>query len=338
MRVEFISPGSNLGAHHPYPFAFLPDFMRLTAQSRGAHAFLAMDRQTGASMPLIFRERAGFRVLTCLYVPCGRDGLRLDLDSECSFLDRFVQASRDDLHAHRISAPENWCLFAKVPHSAVTCPFASYVVDLTQDESVLWKGLHQKHRNSIRLAIKSDVSIEMGLSVLESCHDIYASTMRLNGLQPHSLAFFKALGERIPNAILPLISVKNGKIQSSALLLYTIDAAYYVYGGTSVGGADAGANCLLHYNAMLALKATGVRRYDFVGARIGVRLTDKQAGIQRFKSRFGGELHTGELWKINLAPRICRYNDLGKRFLARAKGRSPVLDLIDQINASRNSQ
>jgi hypothetical protein len=336
MRVEFVSPSLNLLAHQSYPFAFLPDFMRLTAQSRGAHAFLALDRQTGASMPLILRERAGFRVLTCLYVPCGSDGLRLDQNSECAFLNRFVQASRDDLRAHRISAPENWCLFAKVPHVAVSCPFASYVVDLTQDESDLWKGLHQKHRNAIRMAIKSDVSIEMGLSVLEACHEIYASTMRLNGLQSHSLAFFKALGERIPNAILPLISVKNGKIQSSALVLHTIDAAYYVYGGTSVGGADAGANCLLHYNAMLALKATGVRCYDFVGARIGVELTERQAGIQRFKSRFGGKLHTGALWKIDLAPRICRWSDLGKRILARAKGRSPMLDLIDQINAAPN--
>ena len=52
--------------------------------------------------------------------------------------------------------------------------------------------------------------------------------------------------------------------------------------------------------AMKLMKERGVKYYDFVGARINPDEGSKYEGIQRFKSRFGGELKKGYLWKMPL--------------------------------------
>lgn len=333
MQIDSPSGSSFIDGTHP--FSFIPSYIQLSAQSRNAQALIAFDPETGASMPLIFRKSRGFRTLTCLHVPHTSNGIRLDPEAESLFLEHFIHTAKYDFQAHRITPPENWCLFNSSPLSAVSCPFASYIVDLTKDEDDLWKNLHSKHRNAIRNAYKKEIRIDAGDHVLDLCHEIYASTMRRNGFGPHSYTYFKSLFKQLPENVLPLVASRDGEPKSSALLMYSREAAYYIYGGTVDNGADAGANTLLHYHAMLSLKKKGVLRYNFVGARVNVELTDRQAGIQRFKARFGGELHVGKLWKIDLSPKICYLHDLGRKSWSHARGRKENPDLVDQINSMR---
>jgi len=74
-------------------------------------------------------------------------------------------------------------------------------------------------------------------------------------------------------------------------------AAYYFYGG-SAPNAFLGSLNLLHWRAIKYFKSLGVKYYDFVGARINPK--KELEGIQRFKSRFGGEFKKGYLWKYPL--------------------------------------
>ena len=84
---------------------------------------------------------------------------------------------------------------------------------------------------------------------------------------------------------------------------------------------------LLHWSAMKLMKERGVKYYDFVGARINPDEGSKYEGIQRFKSRFGGELKKGYLWKMPLNK--FKYK-LFCWLVAAKQGRNYCGDVIDQ--------
>ena len=81
------------------------------------------------------------------------------------------------------------------------------------------------------------------------------------------------------------------------------------------------------------MKKRGVKWYDFVGARINPIPGSKQEGIQRFKSRFGGELKIGYLWKYSISPlKVRLYQTYIK--LKNSRSHSYTKDIIDQENSA----
>ena len=83
---------------------------------------------------------------------------------------------------------------------------------------------------------------------------------------------------------------------------------------------------LLHWEAIKYFKEKGIKRYDFVGARISPEKGSKLEGIQRFKSRFGPTLKRGYLWKKNINPlKTNLYN-----FLVLIKTLNCKGDVVDQ--------
>ena len=78
------------------------------------------------------------------------------------------------------------------------------------------------------------------------------------------------------------------------------------------------------------LKKRGVKKYDFVGARLSDVSGTKLAGIQKFKKRFGGELKRGYLWKKDINLMKCKLFDLALKVKLKLKGVSMPKDIIDQ--------
>ena len=119
----------------------------------------------------------------------------------------------------------------------------------------------------------------------------------------------------------------EGELQGAGILLWSENrSAYYMFGGSAVK-PHAGAMNLLHWSAMKLMKERGVKYYDFVGARINPDEGSKYEGIQRFKSRFGGELKKGYLWKMPLNK--FKYK-LFCWLVAAKQGRNYCGDVIDQ--------
>jgi aminoglycoside 3-N-acetyltransferase len=85
----------------------------------------------------------------------------------------------------------------------------------------------------------------------------------------------------------------------------------------------------LHWNTIKLLKLKGVKRYDFVGARLSDVSGTKLEGIQQFKERFGAELEEGFLWKMNLN----KFDIFVFDFLIYAKHKAnnlnPPIDIIE---------
>ena len=121
----------------------------------------------------------------------------------------------------------------------------------------------------------------------------------------------------MPFSASPRGSVEHGKLllaeyqgvpQSYCLFGFSGPCAYAIYAG-NVADQHQGANKLLYWEAIRLFRGLGVRRFDFVGARINPEKGSKQESINLMKKRFGATLSEGYMWKHSLRPwRACLYS------------------------------
>lgn len=189
-----------------------------------------------------------------------------------------------------------YAIFDTVPRGADYTYFGSYVCDLQNSEEVLWKNVHSKHRNVIRKAIKSGVEIKFNATDIHQVYKMLKDTQDRSGNNFISEECFYTLRNSLPHRIDIVAAYHEDILQGCAILVYDNDNVYYLYGG-SCPKTSIGAMNLLHWRAMIYYKNMGLKHYDFVGARLSDNISVKLHGIQRFKGRFGGELHKGFLWK-----------------------------------------
>jgi len=67
----------------------------------------------------------------------------------------------------------------------------TFRIDLTKEESKLWRDLDKKCRNSLRKAMKTGIKIkEVNSDGLEQYYDLYLDSQKRLGSPPHSFDFF----------------------------------------------------------------------------------------------------------------------------------------------------
>ena len=228
---------------------------------------------------------------------------------------RFLNSAMDHFRARGadlvIPATTN-SVFRIYPKDAVAAPYGSYVLDLPQPEETLWTNLHGKHRNVIRNAMKKGVQVYAGLEHTRVAHQLIEETLNRSGLRFMSFTAFQRLLATLRDNILLLTAVHEGVMQGCAVIPFSHYSGYYVYGG-SIAQPLTGAINLLHWEAIRMLRASGVRRYDFVGVRIAPDKGSKQDGLRTFKERFGGRLSQGYIWKYSFRPLKYRFYCLAAR-------------------------
>ena len=253
------------------------------------------------------------------------------IESEKKFLDTAIEYIRDQRLADFIVAPHTSAVFAAYPEGAVHCRFGSYVIDLSKSEEELWSAVHSKHRNVIRKAEKDGVIVSCDKEYSEACKNLVnetAARQHIPGISDSAFMFMNAN----PNVDF-WVAIQNNEVVGASVLLWSKYGCYYIYGGSSVK-SHAGAMNLLHWQAILSMKARGVRLYDFVGARVNPAPGSKQEGIQRFKSRFGGELKVGYMWRYSFSPLKSFLYKIYLKYLGIRKG-SYTKDIIDQENENK---
>jgi FemAB family len=224
-------------------------------------------------------------------------------------------------------APTN-AIFRVKPEGSYFCRFGTYQIDLNSDENVLFERVHTKHRNVIRKAAKEGVSIERGIHLSDICYQIINDTQIRNGIAFYNYDDYLNFVESLRNNVAFFCAFKDGICQGAAIMLYTTEGAYYVYGGSKEHPYSGSMN-LLQWEAMKYFKQKGIKSYDFLGARLSSNIDERKAGIQKFKERFGGELKTGFLWKYDIHPikRKLYY------YMIRLKYGKKNKDIIDEENS-----
>lgn len=251
-------------------------------------------------------------------------------ESEKEFLNKVVSYLKTNKKVHWIGPTSTSAFFMAYPDDSEWIPFGSHVVDLTQPEDILWNHIHSKHRNVIRKAEKAELNIVSGNSekLIRDFAYLDKVTWERSGQKGHGIRCFESLIETYGEQIIIFCIYKEDEIQGGIILQYNKCMAYYLYGG-SVNNVQLGAMNYLHWYAMLYLKKKQVRKYSFLGCRINEDENSKYHTLQRFKSRFGGELVSGYMFKVPCNSFMYRL-ERRLRYIKRNHGRQCPLDIIDE--------
>jgi len=188
------------------------------------------------------------------------------------------------------------------PQGAEIMPFGTYVSDLSHSQEELFSSLHSKHRNVIRKAEKSGVTISTGAQYADDFFSLLEQTYARTNTDHVTKNEFMALVSNLGEHLSVTVAFDDAEvIQGGAVFLWSPEGCYYLY-GASIERPTTGAINYLHWNQMLKMRGYGVAKYDLMGARPSPEKGSKIEGIQRFKSRFGGDFVAGNLWQTTFSP------------------------------------
>ena len=166
-------------------------------------------------------------------------------------------------------------------------PYQTYWVDLQKDEEGLRAGLHQKWRNSLNKAERSDLKVEWDVKGVHApwMLGIYATDKSLRGYGGASPEFLKLYLPHVISAGDFYLgrAVKNGVPIAFVLLIKHGRSATYLAGWSGDEGRENSAHNLLLWNSLKLLKDHHVKDFDLGGVNDG----DAQ-GIKDFKEGLGG--------------------------------------------------
>lgn len=316
-----------------FPYVFLPAYLRFLEEYAGWRTYYAVSSD-GARLPLLVKSVRGFRLGQLLSPPL-HAARPLSQEEERSFLEALVIALRRERICHRLMQPTTNCVFQAAPTMSRACRFGSFRLRLEgRDDDDLLAGMDSGHRYEIRSARKKGAEVAAGRDQLRTFFDIHAATMKESGLNHDPWEFFDGLYSVLVSTrnIYCAVVSQGGSPMGGVLVPCTRHSGHYSYGGSADRVSPPGAIKLLQWEAIRHLRDRGTVLYDFVGARLSDVSGSKLESIQNFKSRFGGELATGWIWKAEVSPWVSHVFDFAVA-LRRMTRRQAVVwgkDIIDQ--------
>jgi len=273
---------------------------------------------------------ARFRVETIRINP------ELSIQEEKEFLNSVIEILKQIKTDVIIPATTN-CLFRTYPDGAKAAPYGSHIIDLNQPEEVLWKNVHQKHRNVIRNAEKRGVKITEGLQNIGRAYQLIRDTFKRSRMKLMSETAFHKMIKGLGENVKIMVAEYEEKIQACAVIPFSLFRAYYLYGGTSLRPLTGSMN-YLQWRSILDLKSMGVRSYDFCGARIEPAEDSKAARLIMYKERFGGKLYGGYIWKYSINPIKSALYNIGVKLLRKGDIVDAEQHKINYFKINENGQ
>lgn len=203
-------------------------------------------------------------------------------------------------------------IFRTYPDGADAAPYGSYIIDLSQPEEVLWRNVAKISRQNIGTATKSGVTIRAGAEYIDTSYVLVRETFKRSKLPFMSHEAFQRYVAGLGEYGKVMVADYQGTVQSSTVYAFSNYCAYAIYGG-NLAETHQGTMKLLQWEAMRQFQKLGVRRFDFVGARINPEPGSKQEALNSFKRRFGATLKQGYIWKYPLRPLKYRFYCLAAR-------------------------
>lgn len=282
-------------------------------------------------LPYIIRKRVFIKYMQFTSPVIGAQSI----EEEKIFLNSVVKYVREKMNVDFLESI-NTSIFNTFPDESEYCKFGSYIIDLSKSEDELFSGLHSKHRNVIRKAQKDGLIVLFGNEYMLDCFNLINETFSRQGVLAPKIEYIKRLAKLNENVSFVIVKSKD-KIEGCAIFIWNKDhSCYYLHGG-SVQNSHGGAMNLLHWDTILRMKTNGVKYYDFVGGRLNPDEGSRLEGIQRFKSRFGGDFHVGYLWKVTISRfKTSFYLFLLKIYFEKFRREKYIGDAIDQERAKGN--
>jgi hypothetical protein len=234
-----------------------------------------------------------------------------DVSEEKDFLNGTIKYLRS-IGADMVIPATTNTIFRTYPDGADAAPYGSYIIDLSQPEDVLWRNVAKISRQNIGTATKSGVTIRAGAEYIDVSYALVRETFKRSKLPFMSHAAFQRYVAGLGEYGKVMVADYQGTVQSSTLYAFSNHCAYAIYGG-NLAETHQGTMKLLQWEAIRLFQKLGVKRFDFVGARIDPKKGSKQEALNSFKRRFGATLEQGYMWKYSLHPLKYRLYGLAAR-------------------------
>jgi hypothetical protein len=315
-----------------YPYFYLKEYTSFVKKTESRNVIIFADEFNTTIVCNIWINKF-LKIIQPLYPPLAKNGERLSKQQEFEFLNKWIRFLIKNKITHRIVQPENFAIFKSVPENSKFAPFGTYYINLDKNtEQELFQKIHPKHRNVIRNAEKHNMILKYGIECIDDFYLLYQQTMKRSNMFCHDISYFNNFFTYLNQSVICGVVYFESKPQGGIFIPYTKYGAFYLYGASAEKIEINGSINYLHWKTIKYLKKKGVKRYDFVGARLSDVSGTKLDGIQQFKKRFGAELEEGFLWKMDLNNNKCNIYDALLNVKTKLKGREIPLDIIDQEN------
>ncbi|HTA62762.1 MAG TPA: peptidoglycan bridge formation glycyltransferase FemA/FemB family protein [Bacteroidia bacterium] len=326
--MEIVSV-DKLGEKNDYPYFYSKKYASFI-NSENKNVILFRD-EIGNSIVCKIWKNKFLKLIQPIYPPLSDNAIRLNKQQESDFLNEWTTFIINNKIAHRIVPSENFGVFKSKPKYSISAPFGTYCLNLEEStEQELFRKIHAKHRNVIKNAEKNNVVLKYGKECIKDFYLLYEQTMKRSNMYCQDITYFENFYSLMPQNIICGVSYFNNIPQGGLFSPYTKFGAFYLFGASNKKIEINGAINYLHWNTIKLLKQQGVKRYDFVGARLSDISGTKLEGIQLFKKRFGGDLEKGFLWKKDIDVFDCFVFDELIRLTYTLKKETPLLDIIDE--------
>jgi lipid II:glycine glycyltransferase (peptidoglycan interpeptide bridge formation enzyme) len=323
MRVQPVE----INWHPDLPIFAKESFLKAVSDEYGWLGGLAESGGFRCVLPYTIIRKAIFRMVRFRVetIPMAQD---FDVSEEKDFLNGTIEYLRS-IGADMVIPATTNTIFRTYPDGADAAPYGSYIIDLSQPEEVLWRNVAKISRQNIGTATKSGVTIRAGAEYIDASYALVRETFKRSKLPFMSHEAFKRYVAGLGEYGKVMIADYQGTVQSSTVYAFSDYCAYAIYGG-NLAETHQGTMKLLQWEAMRQFQKLGVRRFDFVGARINPEPGSKQEALNSFKRRFGATLEQGYMWKYSLHPLKYRLYGLAAR--VRSGG-----DIVDAERHKLNS-
>jgi len=163
--------------------------------------------------------------------------------------------------------------------------YQSFAIDLRQDADNLMERLNGKWRGHLRVALKSDLSLEMGNSpeLRRRFLGLYETVLETKGFQPDIPPQFHFDLSGPDYALDVLIASKDGADIGGIVIATTGTIVVYIFGATTDPGRRFRAGYFLTWQAIALSRSRGLDWYDLGGVDF---LTNP--AVAEFKQKMNG--------------------------------------------------
>ena len=170
----------------------------------------------------------------------------------------------------------------------------TWVLDLSQNEEDILKGMRDSTRYLIKKALKSpDLKIiqTKELKYLENFWEIYQDTVARQKWKAYSYDYIKEeFLEYLKNDEISLFLAEyKGKFIAASLFIYYKNQVFYHHSGSLTEFRNIPAMYLLHWESIREAKRRGCTKYNFFGIARDNNPKHPWAGLSLFKKGFGGK-------------------------------------------------
>jgi len=163
---------------------------------------------------------------------------------------------------------------------------ATFVVDLSKEQNVLWKNLGAKSRNMCKKAKSNDITITLSQNpdkkVYDKFFELYSLMASKKGLVIPNEYVIKDISDNNDFLVVSCVNSDDDIVMVNLVYLCE-NTAFYMYGAAG-GERVNGLGQLAQWKTINQLKDLGYDWYDLGGVS-----TAEQDGIYKFKKSIGGE-------------------------------------------------